>query len=210
MYVLTIDQARSRERADAVPGLLAALADLETIAPFERTVGDEIQGVVPDAATALTCMRRALASAQWHIGLGLGDGELRQEDTRSGTGPAFLAARTAVEASKSARVSLAVRSGRGEGEALQAAADAQALLRLLGAVVVSRTAAQRTVVELLETGMSGKQAATHLGVSQQAVSRHRTVAAWAEEEAAIPALVRVLDHAHQLSLTTVPGAGRAS
>jgi len=37
MYVLTIDQARSRRSPDRVPELLAVLSDAVARAPFERT-----------------------------------------------------------------------------------------------------------------------------------------------------------------------------
>lgn len=43
MFVLTIDQRGSRSHGDKVPRLLSLLADLETVLPFERSVGDEIQ-----------------------------------------------------------------------------------------------------------------------------------------------------------------------
>lgn len=73
MYVLTIDQARSRRRPDRVPELLAALADVDTLAPFERTVGDEVQGVPAEATAVLAAIRIALAEGEWHIGLGVGN-----------------------------------------------------------------------------------------------------------------------------------------
>lgn len=61
MYVLTIDQARSRRSPDRVPELLAALSDVGVLAPFERTVGDEVQGVPADAAAALAAIRICFA-----------------------------------------------------------------------------------------------------------------------------------------------------
>ena len=49
MFALTIDQHRSRRGEDLVPGLLGALAAVPTVLPFERTVGDEVQGLHGDA-----------------------------------------------------------------------------------------------------------------------------------------------------------------
>lgn len=53
MYVMTIDQVGSRTRADRVPDLLSRLEDTSTLAPFERTVGDEVQGIPADAQAVL-------------------------------------------------------------------------------------------------------------------------------------------------------------
>ena len=60
MFVLTADQKRSRRRGDRVPEALAALeSTLGTAAasgvalPFERTVGDEIQGVLHSPAAVV-------------------------------------------------------------------------------------------------------------------------------------------------------------
>ena len=58
--VLTINQVHSRRSPDRVPELLVALADVGVLAPFERTVGDKVQGVPADAAAALaaSCSHR--------------------------------------------------------------------------------------------------------------------------------------------------------
>ena len=40
MFVMTIDQRRSRDRPDGVPELLEALAGVPAARPFERTAGD--------------------------------------------------------------------------------------------------------------------------------------------------------------------------
>ena len=56
MFALTIDQHRSRSGRDLVPELLAALSGVRTVLPFERTVGDEVQGLPADAATTLEAL----------------------------------------------------------------------------------------------------------------------------------------------------------
>ncbi|QPL04795.1 MULTISPECIES: hypothetical protein [Actinomyces] len=210
MYVLTIDQIGSRSSADRVPEILGALADLPVLAAFERTVGDELQGVVPDAVTAVTAARRALAAGGWHIGLGVGRGALGDGGSRTGSGPAFLAAREAVEASKRARVSLAVRAvaaaASGARAAAEAAADAQAVLRLLGAVITARTPAQQAVVALLDDGLTGKDAAARLGVSGQAVSKHRIGAGYDEEIDVLPAVAHLVARAEALAVAEEPHA----
>ncbi|MCL3776748.1 MULTISPECIES: hypothetical protein [unclassified Actinomyces] len=195
MFVLTIDQVRSRDGEDLVPELLASLDGVPVLVAFERTVGDEVQGVVADAAAVLTVVRRALASGHWHVGLGIGEGELGEEGPRSGTGPAFLAAREAVESAKRTRTSLAVRAGTSTGAAARAAADAEAALRLVAALTARRTVAQARVVALLDDGMTGKEVAETLGVSAQAVSKQRIAAAYDEERSMMPVLVRLLEQA---------------
>ena len=61
VFVFTIDQVASRAGTDQVPNLLTDLQDLCTVIPFGRTVGDELQGVIEDPATAVEAIRRVLA-----------------------------------------------------------------------------------------------------------------------------------------------------
>ena len=67
MFVLTIDQKGSRSGRDRVPDLLDLLGGLPMELPFERSVGDEVQGLSTDAGTAvdaaLTCAANALDKA---------------------------------------------------------------------------------------------------------------------------------------------------
>ena len=62
--VLTLDQQRSRTRRDAVPELLAALTGPglsgEPLRPFQRTVGDEVQGVVDDPELGVEAVGRLI------------------------------------------------------------------------------------------------------------------------------------------------------
>ena len=46
--VLTVDQRASRTGPDLVPATLDALAQHRSVLPFERTVGDELQGAIAD------------------------------------------------------------------------------------------------------------------------------------------------------------------
>src|SRR6476469_8935929 len=94
---------------------------------FERTAGDEVQGVTdsPDAVIelALDLIRRG----HWSIGIGIGPvEEPLPASTRAGRGPAFEAARVAVERAKRAPAKMAV-----EGGDPARAADAEAALTLL-------------------------------------------------------------------------------
>src|SRR4051794_9066839 len=99
--VLTVDQRDSRRTPDRIPSTLAALADLSLRLPFERTVGDEFQGVLDSAEVLPAVVERLLREDAWNIGVGIGDVEVPLPDqARAGRGPAYLHARSAVTAAK--------------------------------------------------------------------------------------------------------------
>jgi hypothetical protein len=214
MYVLTIDQRGSSSDVDRVPGLISALRDF-TPAVFERSVGDELQGVVEHAAEVVDVALQALRSGHWYVGIGIGTVQLAYGDSpREGSGSGFVAARKAVELAKSAaaQVPLSVVSGtmgRGRGtpshatEGAMTSANAQAVLRLIGRVVQQRTEAQWRVVDRLRAFQGGegrhgsqKHVAQELGITEQSVSRAVLRSGWQEEWAARPAAAMLLDYAH--------------
>lgn len=102
MWVITADQIGSRRGSDLVPEALEILGAVPTVLPFTRTVGDEIQGVVPTAADALEATLLLVRDGRWSIGLGGGEARLAQ-DSRASDGPAFVHARAAVERAKGRR-----------------------------------------------------------------------------------------------------------
>jgi hypothetical protein len=219
MYVLTIDQQGSTTDVDRVPDLIAALRNLTPV-PFERSVGDELQGVVEDAADVVDVALHALRGGHWYVGIGIGMVSLAPgASPREGSGSGFVAARKAVELAKGAagQVPLSVVSGsmvRGKDlqpqtqEDAVASANAQAVLRLIGRLVQQRTEAQWRVVDRLRAvqGVVGhgsqKQVARELGITEQSVSRAVLRSAWQEEWAARPAAAMLLDYAHSLAART--------
>jgi hypothetical protein len=219
MYVLTIDQQGSTTDVDRVPDLIAALRNLTPV-PFERSVGDELQGVVEDAADVVDVALHALRGGHWYVGIGIGMVALAPgASPREGSGSGFVAARKAVELAKGAagQVPLSVVSGsmvRGKDlqphaqEDAVASANAQAVLRLIGRLVQQRTEAQWRVVDRLRAvqGVVGhgsqKQVARELGITEQSVSRAVLRSAWQEEGAARPAAAMLLDYAHALAART--------
>lgn len=195
MFVLTIDQRGSRTGSDRVPELLAALGDVAVVRGFERTVGDEVQGVLDDADVVVDTALRVLRDGGWSVGVGAGPvDEPLPASPRAGSGAAFVLARDAVEAAKSRQrpVPLAVR-----GADADAAADADAVLVLLGAVAARRTPAGWDAVDALRSAPDDGQevVARALGVSQQAVSQRLRAALWQEESAARPVAARLLTRA---------------
>lgn len=182
MFVLTIDQHNSRTDKDRVPELLATLVDIQTVLPFERSVGDEIQGVVDDAADAVETALRALRTGHWYVGIGVGDvGLPLPKSSREGAGTAFIAAREAVEKAKKTgdRVPLCVRSSAPD----EAADAAEAVLVLLGDLVRKRSESEWRVVDALAADPSRRQleVAKELGISPQAVSKAILRSGWVEE-----------------------------
>jgi len=222
MYVMTIDQRGSTGDIDRVPGLLKGLSALSTAGRFERSVGDEVQGVVERADEVVEIALHALRSGRWYVGIGVGEVDLPlPASPREGSGPAFVAARAAVDRAKgaAAHVPLAVVAGRDRRRAntattaadgasgsqgARACANAEAVLRLIGRLVQDRTAAQWKVVDVLRSvrhdthGTHGSQkiAAQKLGITEQSVSRAVLRSGWQEEWAARPAAELLLTLAH--------------
>ena len=221
MFVMTIDQRGSTGDQDRVPALLGQVSRLELPESghplFDRSVGDEVQGVVRDPSTVVEIALHALREGRWYVGIGVGSVSLPPgASPREGTGTAFVAARKAVELAKGAgsQVPLSVvagimaretRGGTPAGEGAQACANAEAVLRLLGRLVQDRTEAQWRVVDALRrlaadgqgAGRHGsqKRVALELGISEQSVSRTVLRAGWQEEWAARPAASMLLGFA---------------
>jgi len=207
MIVLTADQRGSTGSGDRVPEALALVASRidrrpGVVLPFDRTVGDELQGVLAadddGAALAVDLALDLVRDGGWSVGIGLGavDRPLPAA-SRAASGPAFVRARSAVERAKRrgrGSVPLAVVGADAEPHAT-IARDAQALLHLLGAVVARRSPAGWEAVDALvaQRGPAPQRAsAAALGVSEQAVSQRLRAALWAEDAAARPLAARLL------------------
>jgi hypothetical protein len=176
--VLTIDQRGSTKGAatDRVPATLAALADLGMLRRFERTAGDEFQGVLDDPATLSTVVERLLREDIWSIGIGLGEvEEPLPESTRAGRGPAYLHAREAVTSAKSAPWRLRVLGDDLCGSRLGVRA-LETTLWLWAAVLNRRTRRGWEVADLVEEGASYDEVAKRLGVTQSAISQRARAA----------------------------------
>ncbi|MDQ0756989.1 MarR family transcriptional regulator [Arthrobacter sp. B3I4] len=234
MYVLTIDQRGSSTDVDRVPELLAGLGELCPGAGFERSVGDEVQGVLDRPEEAVDVALHALRNGRWYVGIGVGPVDLPlPASPREGSGRAFVAARHAVERAKAAssHVPLAVAAGTvargaaagkggtpGDGPpGTLECANAEAVLRLIGRLVQDRTTAQWKVVDAvrgLRDGQPGthgmqKVAARQLGITEQSVSRSLLRSGWQEEWAARPAAEMLLALAHSLTAGTDNAARQA-
>lgn len=198
MFVLTIDQRSSRDQADRVPQLLALLSQVDAVLPFERTAGDEVQGLLDSADSVVAAFERVTRSGGWSFGLGVGpvDGPL-PDSVRATRGPALLLARDAVEAAKKTPPAhCAVRAGD-----QQSAREVEALLQLLGLVLQRRTPAQWRVVDAVAATASRAQAAERLQVTVQAISKALLASADDVVRGVYPLLARLLDEADEGSRT---------
>lgn len=184
-FVLTVDQRRSRRGADLVDTTIdeaASMVDTPVLA-FERTAGDEFQGVVATASDAIALALRLIRRGRWSIGIGVGPIEAGVS-SRASRGPAFVRARDAVDQAKRRPHHVAVvgpDSGNGADSRNTPAGEADALITMLAAVVDRRTEPGWEAVDLIESGSSPAEAAAKLAVSRQAIGQRLSVALWREE-----------------------------
>jgi hypothetical protein len=158
---------------------------------FERTAGDEFQGVLAEPGTVVDTVLDLVRVGGWSIGVGAGPVETPlPRSTRAATGPAFLSARRAVDAAKQRPTRLAVR-----GAVPADAADAQAVLTALAVVVERRSAQAWEAIELIGTDRTQAEAAAELGISRQAVGQRLAAGLWDLERELRPTAVRLLTRA---------------
>ena len=118
VVVLTVDQHGSQTQPDQVPAALEVLGAVPARLGFQRTAGDEFQGVLDEPAALAAALEPLLRADAWNIGIGVGEVETPLPDqARAGRGTAYVAAREAVTAAKSSpwrvRASGAHRRGAG-------------------------------------------------------------------------------------------------
>lgn len=191
VFVMTVDQRSSRRGPDRVEALLPELAGLATPArPFERTAGDEVQAVFEDPADVVRVGLELVRRRHWSVGIGAGPVTVPLPDsTRAGTGPAFFHARAAVTRAKHTVDRIAVE---GSGTV---AGQADAVLALLAAVLLRRSAQGWEAVDLTRAGMTQADIAARLGITRQAVSERLRSALFGHEERVAPVAARLLAEA---------------
>jgi hypothetical protein len=195
-YVLTADQIDSRHQPDRVPAAMAALADRHRPAGISRTVGDEFEALfgaepVSLVATILSLMREGT----WHLGVGIGPvDEPTPADLREARGPAFLAARRAVEEAKGRADHLRLISVPPTEDA---ADDAETVLALVLALRARRSSAGWVAADLADHGLTLAEIAIRLGISRQAVGQRLQAAQWSLDRDARPVAARLLDRAER-------------
>ena len=210
LFVITADQIGSRSRED-----LAGLArdeinhrhGAELVLPADRNAGDEIQAITENAATALAIVLELARGREWSVGLGCGTVRTPlPEATREASGPAFFAARDAVDQAKKSPTRFAARV-QGDADAGSEAADTvEPLVDLLLILRERRSAAGWEVYDLLQAGISQREAAARLGISAPSANARVRVAGIRAEQAAVPALTKLL---HELDRSRSTGDATA-
>ncbi|WJX99434.1 DNA-binding protein [Curtobacterium sp. 458] len=172
MIVITADQIDSRAGSDRVETALLGVSDVlgdAAVLPPERTAGDEFQVLVSSGGAAVDVVRALTRQGGWSIGVGVGAVESPlPTSTRAATGPAFYAARAAVERAKSTpeRFALEVAPGASRDTSEVEPLFAQTV-RALG----RRSAEGWELADLLDAGLSRTEAAARLDITPQAVAK---------------------------------------
>ena len=168
--VILVDQRGSSGAPDLVSAAATRLnerfADALDLA-FVRTAGDEMQAVLGDPTPLPDLLVSLVDRGEWWVGLGVGGITHVGETARESAGPAFKAAREAVEATKRRR---GTPGPSVIGEPPELAASLQAALAGWSFIRLKRTDRQREVVAAVEAAESQRAAAAALGVTHQAVS----------------------------------------
>ncbi len=218
MYVVMADQVRSRIDADRVPAALDALASIPMVLGFERTAGDEIQGLAGDAQAVVDAVVALTRLDGWRIGVGVGSVDHPLPgSTRAARGPAYLAAREALDSARANPTGLALKIAgeRDAGERDGAAAeDAETALCLLRGLLERRSPEGWEIVDLLDAGFSNRAAADQLGISPSAASQRAARAGRIEgaraERLADHLLSGLADTQHPTPDTPAPGTPGAA
>jgi hypothetical protein len=191
-FVLTVDQRASRRTADRVAAVLPRLNErVRTLLPFERTAGDEFQGVLTDPVAVVEVVLSLIREGVWSVGVGAGPVQAPlPASTRAAGGPAFLCARRAVDAAKQRPQRVAVR-----GSAPVDAEDAQAVLSALALLVERRSDQAWEAIALVGAGRTQAEAGAQLGISRQAVGQRLAAGSWDLERELRPTAARLLSRA---------------
>lgn len=190
MFVIVADQVDSSHRPDLVDETLEGLEHrygVTLLRSFERTAGDEIQGLTDDAETALAIVLELTREGSWSVGLGLGAvRDPLPASVRAATGRAFVAARSAIGAAKRAPHRVAIRG------TAATAVDPAPLLDLLLQIRSQRSIEGWQVYDLLRSGLVQSEAAHRLGVTTPVVSQRVWAAGIRLEDAALPSLAELM------------------
>ncbi|MGY2130438.1 hypothetical protein [Blastococcus sp. SYSU DS0617] len=191
-FVLTVDQRASRSTPDRVADVLRRLhGTVPAVLAFERTAGDEFQGVLDDPELVVDVVLDLLREGAWSVGVGAGPVQVPlPSSTRAAAGPAFLSARRAVDAAKQRSARIAVR-----GAAETDAEDAQAVLSALAMIYERRSSQAWEAIGLVDDGRTQAEAAAALGISRQAVGQRLAAGSWELERELRPTAARMLARA---------------
>lgn len=192
MLVLIVDQKASRIHGDRVdellPWLRAMPAAERLVRPFERTAGDEVEGMTGSVEDALDLVMALVRTGAWSIGVGAGDvDEPIPSSVRAASGVAFIHARQAIERAKKSPHHVALT-----GPDPETGPEAERLLWVLSSVVQRRTADEWEVVDLLTQGLTEQEVAQKLRIDKSTVRERLRSGLYREELQARPLAIGLL------------------
>ena len=175
--VLTVDQHGSRTRPDQVPAALAALAAVPARLAFERTVGDEFQGVLDDPAALAAALEPLLRAER------VEHRDRRRRGRDAAPRPGARRARTGVPRAPARRSPPPSPAPGACGPSATTDGGRARSSRRSGCG--PRCSARRTdrgweVADLVDQGLTYDEAASRLGITQSAVSQRAAAAGIAE------------------------------
>jgi hypothetical protein len=198
LFVITADQVDSTRRNDIVGATVSQLNarySTRLALPVDRNAGDEIQALFAEPEPALALLLELTRTGDWSVGCGIGSVRTPlPPNTREASGPAFVAARDAVERAKKSlhRFALSVADGQS-----LSSNDVAPLLELLLLLRSRRTDEGWELFDLVSSGLSQAEAATRLRISPQAASQRARTAGIRAELAAVTPLARLLREADE-------------
>jgi hypothetical protein len=156
---------------------------------FDRNSGDEIQALTADARAALEIVLELTRSSEWSVGCGVGSvRDPLPGNVRAATGKAFLAARGAVNAAKKRPLRFQIET-RGTADHI----DPGPFVDLLLTLRARRTVEGWQLYDLVQAGLTQREAADRLGVTPQAISLRAQSAQLRIEDDTIAPLVQALE-----------------
>ncbi|WP_104192383.1 DNA-binding protein [Cryobacterium sp. Y82] len=198
MFVITADQIGSRNDHDRAREMIAQLVAQSPDAfslPPDQTAGDEIQLLLSAARPTLDAILALHRSAHWSVGLGVGTVRTPlPASTRQATGGAFIAARDAVLRAKRTEAHFALEVD----PTYAASGGVEALFTMLLLLRQRRTPQGWQAGDLFEAGLAQIDIAAELEITTGAVSQRLKAAQYRVEQAARPALVRLLEQLDHL------------
>ncbi len=200
MFVITADQVDSRagtDRVESALGIVSGVLGSAAVRSPERTAGDEFQVLVTDPGQALDVVRALVRHGGWSIGVGVGPVETPlPSTTRAATGPAFFAARAAVERAKSVPERFALEVAPG---ADSTTAEVEPLVAQYVRALARRSPEGWELADLLAAGHSRTEAAARLDITPQAVAKRYASAELRSDAPVRAALGTLLRSADQTS-----------
>jgi hypothetical protein len=150
--------------------------------------------LVDSARATLEIALELTRTGQWSVGIGIGTvNSPYVASVRAANGPAFIAARTAIDRAKKSPAKCAIESE----PTSELARDIDPLLELLLLMRNRRTDNGWQLFELLNTGITQADAAEKLGIPPQSAIQRALVAGLRTEEDAVVALANLLERAHR-------------